>query len=209
METTKGNTHEGENQLEKQWKNISEKSRKLQLYVFELEKELALKDIDIDEKSNLILDLIYDMEELKTTKDNKIKELEAIIYNQGDDSKRQLLLQQKLETTNKKKRHLTEQVEELKQKISLKDYNYQKLLLEENAKTEELIVQEEDKKYLQYSILMEKKFSRDLDTYSLNMEEKIVWLEKKFNKELNTKNIYIDSLKERIAKLSIDKSKQE
>ena len=56
---------------------------------------------------------------------------------------------------------------------------------------------------------MEKKFSRDLDTYSLNMEEKIVWLEKKFNKELNNKNIYIDSLKERIAKLSIDKSKQE
>ena len=149
------------------------------------------------------------MEELKTTKNIKIKELEAIIYNQGDDSKRQLLLQQKLETTNKKKRHLTEQVEELKQKISLKDYNYQKLLLEENAKTEELIVQEEDKKYLTWSILMEKKFSRDLDTYNLNMEEKIVWLEKKFNKDLNTKNIYIDSLKERIAKLSIDKSKQE
>ena len=149
------------------------------------------------------------MEELKTTKNIKIKELEAIIYNQGDDSKRQLLLQQKLETTNKKKRHLTEQVEELKQKISLKDYNYQKLLLEENAKTEELIVQEEDKKYLTWSILMEKKFSRDLDTYNLNMEEKIVWLEKKFNKELNNKNIYIDSLKERIAKLSIDKSKQE
>jgi len=36
-------------------------------------------------------------------------------------------------------------------------------LLEENAKTEELIVQEEDKKYLQWSILMEKKFSIQKD----------------------------------------------